>query len=152
MYCWSCGRQTSENLNYCSGCGARIDKTLPEDEQSWTDNPATAVGYLGVFGLVGFIFFVIQLLKRNLELGFVFAISLLYLAALFGICFLIIRQMSPRTEEDKPKKRPREEEIGDPQKFRTVVTNQLNAPHEPAVSVTENTTKTLDEVLIERKN
>lgn len=149
MYCWSCGKQTSENLNYCSSCGARVDKTAATSgDMSWMSNPSTALSYLGIFGLGGFIFLVVVLLKRSIDLGFVFAISLLYLSALFGICFLLIRQVSNHSDERKVKKNLREEA---PTQFRPGITAQLEEPREPFITVTENTTKTLDEVLIERK-
>ncbi|HSK71841.1 MAG TPA: hypothetical protein VK892_09120 [Pyrinomonadaceae bacterium] len=151
MYCWSCGTQINKQLNYCSSCGARIDKAASEDYSKWDfmNNPATAVGYLGVFGLGGFIFLVITLIKRNLDPSFVFAISALYLIALFGICFLLIRQMSHLSGKAEPKTNPDDEAA--PRAFRSEITAQLESPRQPAISVTENTTKTLDEVLIERK-
>lgn len=149
MYCWSCGTQINKQLNYCNSCGARIDKTEAENNYSWMNNPATSAGYLGVFGLGGFIFLVITLIKRNLDPSFVFALSALYLVALFGICFLLIRQMSHFSEKKEPKTNPNDEFT--PREFRSEITAQLESPRQPAISVTENTTKTLDEVLIERK-
>lgn len=149
MNCWSCGTQINKQLNYCSSCGARIDKAASENNSQWMNNPATAVGYLGVFSLGGFIFLVITLIKRNLDPSFVFAISALYLIALFGICFLLIRQMSHFSEKAEPKTNPNDEAA--PRAFRSEITAQLESPRQPAISVTENTTKTLNEVLIERK-
>lgn len=151
MFCWSCGRQVKDNLNYCSNCGARVEKGKSENGHSWMHNPATSVGYLGIFGLGGFIVLVISLLKRNLDPGFVFAISALFLAALFGICFLILRHTSNRSDKPATKDYTIEPDYAAPQKFRSEITNQLESPGEPIPSVTENTTRTLDEVLIERK-
>lgn len=151
MHCWSCGKQVKDNLNYCSDCGARVEKGKPEGDYSWMHNPATSVGYLGIFGLGGFIYLVITLLKRNVDPSFVFAISALYLAALFGMCFMILRQTSNRPDKQAKKDYTVEPEYTSPKKFRSEITNQLESPGEPIPSVTENTTRTLDEVLIERK-
>lgn len=151
MFCWSCGRQVKENLNYCSNCGARIEKGEAESNAVWMNNPATSVGYLGLFGLGGFIFLVIVLLKRNLDPSFVFAISALYLAALFGICFILLRHASNHSEKSANSDSGVLPEYSAPKNFRPGTTNQLESPVEPIPSVTENTTRTFDEVLIERK-
>ena len=152
MFCWSCGKTVQENLNYCSNCGARVEKNAPENDSSWMSNPATAVGYLGVFGLGGFIFLVMTLLKQGLNPSAVFAMSALYLAALFGICFLLIRQNSDHSGKRQNKNSTEESAYHEPKKFRSEITNQLESPqNEPVPSVTENTTRTLDEVLVERK-
>ena len=152
MYCWSCGKDVKENLNYCSNCGARVERGKQEDYSSWMNNPATSVGYLGIFGLGGFIFLVLSLLKRNVDPGAVFTISALYLVALFGICFMILRFGSNNSEKPSNKNPAEMPDYAAPKKFRSGITNQLEAPSsEPIPSVTENTTRTLDEVLIERK-
>ncbi len=153
MYCRNCGKSVQENLNYCSNCGVRVEKSASDgDDSSWLSNPATSVGYLGVFGLGGFIFLVMSLLKRNLDPSFVFAMSALYLATLFGICFLLLRQSSGHSGNRQNKNSNEEGDYHAPKKFRSEITKQLESPHnEPIPSVTEHTTRTLDEVLVERK-
>lgn len=152
MYCWSCGKDVKENLNYCSNCGARVEKNKADGESSRMNNPAASVGYLGIFGLGGFIFLVLSLLKRNLDPGAVFTISALYLVALFGICFIILRFGSKGSEKPAKKEPPETPDYAAPKQFRSEITNQLEAPrNEPIPSVTENTTRTLDEVFVERK-
>lgn len=152
MYCWSCGKTVQEKLNYCSNCGARVEKNTSDENSSWTTSPSNPIGYLGVFGLGGFIFLVMSLLKRGLDPSAVFAMSALYLAALFGICFLLLRQSSGKAGKPQSEKINAKSEYEPPKKFRSEITKQLDAPQsEPVPSVTEHTTRTLDEVLIERK-
>lgn len=152
MYCWGCGKDVKENLNYCSNCGARVEKEKAEDYSSRMNNPATSVGYLGIFGLGGFIFLVLSLLKRNLDPGAVFTISALYLVALFGICFMILRFASNSSEKPAKKNPTEMPGYAAPKRFRSEITNQLEAPQcEPIPSVTENTTRTLNDVLVERR-
>ena len=152
MYCWSCGKSVQENLNYCSNCCARVEKSASNEDYFRVNNPARSVGILGLFGLGGFIFLVVSLLKQGLDPGFVFAMSALYLAALFGICFLILRQVPDRSDRPQNKTAIGESDRGAPKNFRPEITNQLPSPQEePVSSVTENTTRTLDTILIERK-
>jgi hypothetical protein len=152
MYCRNCGKSVQENLNYCSNCGARVEKSASDNDSSWLNNPATSVGYLGVFGLGGFIFLIISLLKQGLNPSAAVAISVLYLAALFGICYLILRQSSDSSGKPRREKTNAESEYGPPKNFRSEITKQLDEPQtEPIPSVTEHTTRTLDEVLVERK-
>ena len=152
MYCWSCGKEVKENLNYCSNCGARVEKDRQDAYSSRMSNPSSSVTYLGIFGLIGFIILVTSLLRRNLDPGAVFAFSVLYLIALFGICFMILRQTSGNSEKRVNKIPTETPDYAAPKSFRSGITNQLDAPQsEPIPSVTENTTRTLDEVLIERK-
>ena len=152
MYCWSCGKDVKENLNYCSNCGARVEKGVQDTYSSRANNPSSSVTYLGIFGLIGFIILVSSLLRRNLDPGAVFAFSVLYLVALFGICFMILRQNSSSSEKRANKTPIDTHDYSAPKSFRSGITNQLDEPSsEPIPSVTENTTRTLDEVLIERK-
>lgn len=152
MYCWSCGKSVKGNLNFCSGCGARVEKDQTESEMTRAGNFSSPVSYLGVFGLGGFIFLVLSLLKKDLEPGFVFAISALYLGALFAICYLLIRQGSAKSEKPSEAFQPEISDYAAPEKFRAGVTNRLEpAKSEPVPPVTEETTKTLDKVLVERK-
>lgn len=108
------------------------------------------VGYPGIFGLGGFIYLVLSLLNRSVDLGFVFGISALYPAALFGLCFLLLRQMAGSGDAVQGAPEISAAKRGAPQ-FRSGITAQLAEPAEPPVSVTENTTGTFDKVLAERK-
>ncbi len=150
MFCWSCGRQVKENLNYCSNCGARVEKGEAESNTAWMNNLTASAGFLGIFGLGGFIVLVLSLLKRNLPPSFVFVISALYVVTLFGICFMLFRHTS-RAEKSANSDSGALPEYSAPKNFRSGITNQLESPGESIPSVTENTTRTLEGILVERK-
>lgn len=152
MFCSTCGKQINENLNFCNGCGARLDsKTEETQTNSFGLNSATVTGVLGMFGLFGFVFLAIKLIEKNLDPGFVFSLLALFMAAVLGICFFILRQNSAQSLRPRKKEKADEEYVA-PKKLFSESSPQLAASYQPPVSsVTENTTRTLDEVLAERK-
>lgn len=152
MFCSTCGNQINENLNFCNNCGARIDSGSVEIQGNSYGLISTAIfGLLGIIELFGFIFLAIKLLEKNLDPGFVFVLLALYVAAVLGISFLVFKQTS--NQNFKARKKEKTNENNAPKKLQAVSTAQLNPTsfQNPVASVTENTTRTLDEVLIERK-
>ena len=151
MFCSTCGKQVNENLNFCNNCGARIDsKTEEYQDRLYGLNSATIIGIIGMFGLFGFVFLAIKLLEKNLDPGFVFMVLALYIAAVLGNCFLIFRHTSNQSLKSRKKDKSSEESA--PNKLSVETPPQLAPSYQsPISSVTENTTRTLDEVLIERK-
>ncbi len=151
MFCSICGKQTNENLNFCNNCGARLDlKTEEFQDRSFALNSVTVTGIVAMFGLFGFVFLTIKLLEKNLDAGSVFMILALYTMAVFGNCFLIFRQTPDRSLKSHGKKKNGQENA--PKNLSAENIAQLNPSFQtPVPSVTENTTRTLNEVLIERK-
>lgn len=106
---------------------------------------------LGGFGFLSFIFVVYLILRSGSDPKVLIPVSFFYLAALFGICFAILHQVAELT--GKPHSRPRENvrETTGPAYLKPATTAQLGESTIQPASVTENTTRTLDEVLVERK-
>ncbi|MGB7208909.1 MAG: hypothetical protein WBD27_09645 [Pyrinomonadaceae bacterium] len=118
---------------------------------SVADNMSQGVSYVGGFGLIAYIFVMLVLVKSNVETDALIKISFLYLAALFGMVFLMIRQSALFTKKNVVNRT----EVDDQQPaayLRPATTAQLSEPANTGIgSVTEHTTKTLDEVFVERK-
>lgn len=150
MYCERCGKQIEEALNFCNGCGAQLKKDN-DTQQSALNLLITALIVIGTGGLGVLVGLLAVLLDKlpNPEPAFIF--GLIYLGVLFGICFMIMRQVSKMIDA-KLKTR----EVVETVKTSLVelparTTAQLEAHREPA-SVTENTTRTLDEVAVGRRS
>ena len=127
-----------------------MQKAKNPKTHSYGLNAATVTGIMGMFGLFGFVFLAIKLLENNLDPSFVFALLALFMAAVFGICFLLFRQSSNQTFKSRKKEKTDEETAPNQLSAETVA--KLQASYQsPISSVTENTTRTLDEILIERK-
>lgn len=153
MFCSTCGKQINENLNFCNNCGARIDAgNIETRNNSYGLIQSAIIGVLSVVELFGFVFLALKLIEKNLDPSFVFVLLALYVAAVLGISFMIFRQTA--NQSFKPRKKEKPNEKNAPEKLSAPVTTaQLRASsfQTPLASVTENTTRTLDEVLIQRK-
>ncbi len=148
MYCSECGTKLGSNLNYCKQCGRRV----PQGQTtSVAENLSQAITYIGAFGLMGFIFVIYLMIRSEIAAGpTAVIISFLYLATLFGICYLILRQTAPFTLRKKNPDRELHDAV--PQAYlRPVTTSQLPDPIHGPLSVTEHTTRTLEEMPVERQ-
>lgn len=151
MYCSNCGSQIKPELNYCNRCGTRVSNPDAETQKSIAENLSSAIGYIGGFGMLGFIFVMLILVKNGVGERALIPISFFYLAALFGICFLILQQIKNSPGKSVAGKTEYQGTFQTTPGLKEATTAQLDAPRESFISVTENTTRTLDEVLIERK-
>ncbi len=153
MYCERCGKNVDNSLNFCNGCGAQLRKEKDEEKSIFSGllSALIAIAVVGFGVLVGFI---AVLLDKIEDQGAVLAFTFIYLGALFGICYMIMKQLSkvidrkigaaPNTKDDS---------FADPQPLVQLPpksTNPLEDFNGPA-SVTEHTTRTLDEVPVERR-
>jgi hypothetical protein len=151
MYCATCGSLIDENLNYCNRCGNRVSK-----DELMKQNDATvsvlkilsiSTGWVGVVGLGGLIGLIAILVNNHVVPELIAMLCLLFAATTFGICFMMMRQISrlsgnllPANENAKQKSVP--EQLNAP------TTGQIEAPPAAFRSVTENTTRTLDKTKI----
>ncbi|MFN2411612.1 MAG: hypothetical protein ABR535_00945 [Pyrinomonadaceae bacterium] len=112
---------------------------------------ASSLAYIGLGGFIAYIFVAVLFLRSGAPPGILVPITFFYFAALFGICFFILRQTNLLLG---PKETPprRVAEQAQPTYLQPANTAQLYEAREPGVgSVTEHTTKTLDEVPIRQK-
>jgi hypothetical protein len=150
MYCSACGSQIQSDLNYCNRCGAKVSGGDPALQKSVAGLLTSVMGAIGCIGLVAFIFVVYLVVRSGGDVKVLIPISFFYLATIFGICFLLLRQVAELTGRSHSKS-VNPPETDSPAYLKPATTAQLEESREPGISVTENTTRTLDEVLIERK-
>lgn len=127
----------------------RVAKNDSDAQKSIAENLSSAIGYIAGGGLLGFIFVTLVLVKKGIHPTALTFISLFYLASLFGICFLILQQIKNLPGKSRAEKTKFQTDFQNEQ-LNPVNTAQLEEPREPFISVTDNTTKTLDEVVIKR--
>jgi hypothetical protein len=152
MYCERCGKQIDESLNYCNGCGANLRPEAPRSVKSLAAFLVAGLTVTVVVGLLVFAGLLVAMIDKLSRPETIFGFVAVYLTVLFAISFLIMRQVSKLIDAELRIKGSREIES----RSQPIVqlpprsTNQLNEFREPA-SVTDHTTKTLDEVRIDRK-
>ena len=144
MYCESCGKKIDESLNYCNGCGAQLFRE-PRSQRSLAGIMIAAVSITTITGLIIIGALLVTLLERVTRPEGAFVFAMVCVLALFGISFMMIRQVSRLIDHElkvrELPKRSAEPLVQLPQRS----TNQLDEYREPA-SVTEQTTRTLDQV------
>ena len=143
MFCSGCGTEVEGGLNYCKRCGNRVAQEPPS---AVAENLSSALGYIGGFGLLGFIAVLYLLLRSpTISQGSIMLVSLVYLVTLLAICFLILRQTSPFTIGARSK--PQQPDVtSTPAYLKPVTTAQLEASSEEPISIAEHTTRELEEV------
>lgn len=147
MFCSNCGNQLNAGLNYCNRCGTQISKADSETNKSITKGFSEALGYIGGFGFISFIFVVLILVKNAVPEKALITISFFYLAALFGVCFLVSQQIKSISGKSGAEKKDTQDYLP-PNELSAKNTVQLEEHFEPAVSVTEQTTRNFEKVPI----
>ncbi len=153
MYCATCGTLIDESLNYCNRCGNRVVKNEltmrggSDVSGSVLKSLSIATGFVGVIGLSG-LFALIAILLANRAGGpDAIFLALLFAATVFGVCFLLTRQISRLSSAggaDFSEKR-KFKQTGEPEQLNPVdAATQFQPLERPFRSVTENTTRTLD--------
>ena len=152
MYCSACGVNVAQGLSYCNYCGAKGGEKS-SDSKSSEVRPEFLVFMmvaLFIFGLVA-ITILMGMMKQVLGLpvervlGFALFPFLLMLL-LEGVCLRLLMRRNRGTEE-----------TGANALLKEQTTKQLDRPEErllaePAPSVTDHTTRTLEPVHSERKS
>ena len=154
MYCSTCGNQIAEHLNYCNSCGVRIEKNSLIVSNASSQYLGKGLAVTSMMGLLGFIAVLkIVLDNGSLDIPGKVLILIAYLATLFLICAMMVGHMWKNSGDIRIKRH--EPQMPDnyvsPGSLRPITTAQLEESRQPFVSVTEHTTRTLDEVVIPRK-
>lgn len=148
MYCPSCGKSVNDKLKFCNSCGVQLTREIEDKDGTpgkMLDNILTTLFLVVMFGLGILVGLVAVLLDKEVKSEVVVLIVIAYLAAIFGICFSLARQV-PKLIDAKLKVLSSGAEIRTLQQLPSQTTAQLDEYREPAMSVTDHTTRTLDKV------
>ena len=103
-----------------------------------------ATGFVGLGGLGLTVGLIAMLLKNGAVIEAVVMLALAFLATVFGMTFLMLRQISQMSSVLPPaKEKPAENPL-----LNSAPAAQLEDLRQPARSVTENTTRTLEKELV----
>lgn len=154
MYCSACGSSVSPNLTYCNHCGAKLSGAKGDDFTKTTEGKPdnllffiTAVfifGLAAIMGLLAVMRFVFG--PENLALIILFTlISFLIMIAVEGVFVWMLLSRKRGAKE-----------AGVTERLKNQAAEELRAANarvlpEPALSVTEHTTRTLEPVDVKHK-
>lgn len=146
MYCPACGNSVKKGLKFCNSCGVRLASV--DDDKDGTpakmlDNILTTLFLVVMFGLGILVGLVAVLLGNGVPNEAVTIVVIAYLAAVFGVCFMLLRQV-PTLIDAKLGKRNSDHDVSQVGQLRPITTAQLEEYREPAMSVTDHTTRALD--------
>jgi len=145
MYCPNCGQTVNKKLKYCNNCGERLSKETEIDKDGtpgkMLDNILTTLFLVVMFGLGILVGLVAVLLDKDVDPRFVMIIAIVYLGAVFGICFTLATQV-PKLIDAKLKGWNTTDEMK-PAQIEPQSAAQLAEYREPVMSVIDHTTKTL---------
>ncbi len=150
MYCSSCGMTVTEGLSYCNRCGAEVGAkkgTVPL-KPSAVESLVWAIVAVSVGGLAVLIGLMAVMKELRFSDGLIALFSLLSFLLLLGaesvFIWLIVRSKSAAKESAIL---PQSRELT----TRELGGRQVRALPEPVLSVTEQTTRTLEPVYREHK-
>lgn len=156
MFCQSCGTQLTKGLVYCNRCGARVaPDASPAAQGPPADKLAELMYVLATFTAlvaVGGFVFVYYLAGKLMLLGFeqsrILVTIFFCLAAAVGVSGMLVGQFSRVLTAFLRSGKPEEARAPELAGRNTA---QIEAPREPASSVTDHTTRTFDAVRQERR-
>jgi len=153
MYCSNCGKPIQDNLNYCSGCGAPTSQTVDVPDRRAGRIFIIGGTAIGMTGLIAFFVVLGPILSTRLDPGTAFMMTLAYLASVVAMVTIAMTLGWKQLNQPWPKRQVSRdhEDYEQPQTFRSVTTSQLPEGAPPVASVTDSTTRTLDEVFVEAR-
>jgi len=142
-----------DHMNYCNSCGAPSGQS--------TDAPDRRAGRLfiiggtaiGMTGLIAFFVVLGPILSTRLDPGTMFMMTLAYLASVVAMVTIAMTLGWKQLSQPGPK-RPvgaDREDYQQPRSFKGVTTSQLPEGAPPVASVTDSTTRTLDDIFVEAR-
>lgn len=155
MYCLSCGTAVTPNLTYCNHCGARVSRAKGDGVTKSSElKPETLVGAIAavfIFGLgaiIGLMAALKYVFDQRSDLGLIIFFTLLSFLIMVAVEGVFIGMLLGRKRSAK--------EAGDTKPFEEQAAKELDDAKarvlpEPASSVTEHTTRTLEPVISQHK-
>jgi hypothetical protein len=154
MHCQHCGNAVKKGLKYCNSCGGRL-RNIDEDKDGtpgkMLDNILTTLFLTVLFGFGILVGLVAVLLDKNVPIQLVAIVVIAYLAAIFGVCFMLTKQVPKLIDAKLNRLNPPPAE-SPARQLRPLSTAQLEEYREPAMSVTDHTTRTLDNTPLKERS
>jgi hypothetical protein len=146
MYCSHCGSQTAENLNYCKNCGQRNERNSLVVGNSSSRPFAFGATAIGMVGLAGFFPVLRELLHNSVDPIVMVILLIAYLATVIVMFSILVGHIWKNSGDIRIKHNDNHDSSDVNAYLRPANTAQLREPRDMPASITEHTTRTLDEV------
>jgi hypothetical protein len=145
MYCSHCGSLTASDLNFCKNCGKRNERNPLIVGNSSSRYFAFGAAMLGMVGIGGFFPILRELLRNQVDPIVMVILLIAYLITVMVLFSVMVGHVWKKSGDIRIKG---SDQISDERMFysRPVTTAQLPEPMDRPASVTEHTTRTLDEI------
>ncbi len=153
MYCQKCGNSLPGGLKYCNSCGIRLTADVEDKDGTpgkMLDNILTTLFLVVMFGMGILVGLVAVLLGSGVRTEPVVVIAIAYIAAVFGICFSLVRQVPKLIDARLKASGYSVPEPDERALLNQRTTAQLEEYRTPVSSVTDHTTRTLEQVPLRR--
>ena len=154
MFCSTCGKAIQGSMNFCNACGTPTGAGASAPDRRVAGVFVAGSVFIALFGLAGLFPLLKILLDSRLESPGIGILVLAYLVT-WLMMFSVMLRLGWKllgTPSQKRGNRESEDEYRAPASFKGANTSQLPAGEPGFGSVTDSTTRTLDEVFVERKN
>src|SRR5213083_1639309 len=154
MYCLSCGTAVTPNLSYCNHCGARLSRAkgdgVTKSSELKPETLVAAIAAVFIFGLgaiIGLMAAMKYVFNQRDDLGLIIFFTSLSFLIMVAVEGAFIRMLFGRK---------RSAEAGDTRTFEEQAAKELDDAKarvhpQPASSVTDHTTRTLEPVVSQHK-
>jgi hypothetical protein len=150
MYCSACASPVTAGLKFCNRCGANLSKGQPDAGSGLASGLITAVVMVALFGL-GIIFAGSIALKKGGDMpNDIVGLFMLFSFVIVGITELLLMRQLSRVQDSKGPNQRFESAPPLFQPAQSMPARELYAVRdtaEPMLSVTENTTRTLEHAI-----
>lgn len=151
MFCPSCGTELTSELVYCNRCGANLRSRTNQTDMSgkmvgmtWAISTAAVLVSLAGFGLIFAL--AMTLISRGINLsGGGMALIGFFLFVVLAVVWLLTRQLS-RVLDIAKLLTDESQSTSAGASLEERVIPQISAPREPALSVTDHTTRTFERI------
>lgn len=153
IFCSNCGNRLAEGLKYCNSCGFRLGAEDDDDKEGkpgkMLEGILTTVFLIVLFGLGILVGLVAVMLDKNVIPQMVAIVVIAYIAAIFGICYTLLSQVPKLVDAKLNERKPDRLPAAAPQQLEPA--NTAEFIDRPIASVTDHTTRTLEEAPVKRK-
>lgn len=138
------------DLNYCKNCGARNERHSLIVRNSSSGLMGVGAIFIGIVGLISFYPILRELLARDVNPVAMVFIMITFVIAVLAMFSILVGHTWKNSGDIRIKGGEGRDAYLPPAPFSRTHTARLNEARERPASVTENTTRTLDEVPIPR--